>query len=107
MDELKACYNCKHNVTTKCNDCVDLSLFENKINSALPNLCTVEQYEEITGGTFVGLVWARYSPGGPSEKKWSYWEPEDYPDVLNDPVEKQLIIVQTGKPAPNENWRPG
>ena len=66
----------------------------------LPDPCTVEQWEEITGETFPddGLVWA-WLQG--DEYYSDVWEVMIYKEARGavDFVETQILIVQTGKPA--------
>ena len=62
----------------------------------LPDPCTVEEYEKITGEKFPddGLVWYRFC----GETKYKHIE---YGKVKN-VKHKPFIIVQTAKPAPEE-----
>ncbi|MCK5614021.1 hypothetical protein KAR91_69805 [Candidatus Pacearchaeota archaeon] len=75
-----------------------------KLNTRTPELpdpCTVEQYEEITGKTFpgMGLVWFW--------NRMNYWSAVQYRNITadDDNLRLEAPIVQTGKPAPNEGRR--
>lgn len=120
MDELKACPFCGNDKIGSKYDaygfwhigCGRCEVFvSNKERSAattvwntrtpaLPDPCTVEQWEEITGETFPddGAVWARWKNNEWKQytinglKRGIYYGEEGF----------QIVIVQTGKPAPKD-----
>ena len=71
----------------------------------LPDPCTPEQYKEITGETFSddGAMWIR------SQLKYNFWSNWSVIKYGNIPTvnDSEYFIVQTGKPAPKTEWRPG
>lgn len=86
----------------------DVTWCQNRINDtdleyniSLPNPCTPEQYEEITGEKFPkdGVVWFWY------EQRWRL---DNYSNVLcNMKVHEYIYpiaIVQTGKGSPSKEW---
>ncbi len=90
----------------ECNGCHNLKsevdLIQMLIEKDLPEKCTPEQWEEITGETFpdAGVVSCLYY-GTKKYKHIGYGRYKDFKHLKN------MFIVQTGKPAPKTEWRPG
>jgi len=80
---------------TWCSDRIDDTDLE--YNLSLPNPCTVEQYEEITGEKFPddGAVWCWFAMEYLGKENWylKYY-------IIAKDTEWPKYIVQTGQPAP-------